>query len=245
MKRFPSGAGVELFDSLDSTSLEAKRWASKGEAGPRWFIALTQTAGYGRRGREWEQRAGDFAGTLLFTPEEPADMLGQVSFIVALALASSFDELMSEARTSLKWPNDLLIDGKKAAGILLESADRRLLVGIGVNIVNAPQGVAYPTARLLDHTTSPPSPEHLAARIDDHFWRLMWLWRERGFMAIRDLWLARAAGVGENILVRLPNEDISGFFETINDTGALILRSEAGKRTISAGEVFFGSPPKE
>ncbi len=239
MVKFPSGTPLELFDTLDSTSLEAKRWADDGEGGPRWFLAQSQTDGYGRRGREWEQRTGDFAATLLISSEGPIEKLGQLSFVVALALAGVLDEFMSEDKIALKWPNDVLIDGGKCAGILLENLGPQLSIGVGVNIVSKPQGLAYPAARLLDHTQSPPSPQALAARLDHHFWRYYRQWRGEGFAPIRIGWLARAAGLGENITVRLPAESLAGVFGGLDETGALILRLGARTRTIAAGDVFF------
>ncbi len=239
----PSGASLDIFETLDSTSLEARRHAALGEPGARWFIALRQTAGYGRQGRAWSQAVGDFSGTLSFKPEAAANALGQISFIAALAVASALDEYVDPDKLSLKWPNDILIEGAKVAGILLEHIDgdsgALLAVGIGVNIVSAPTDVAYPTARLVDHTEKAPSPADLAARIDHHFWTYMKDWRANGFANIRQLWLTRARGLGETITVRLPNETLSGVFEGLNESGALILQSGAEKRIISAGDVFF------
>ena len=240
MAKLASGTPLEIFDSLDSTSLEAKRWAGDGEAGPRWFLALTQTAGYGRRERRWEQQTGDFAASLLIDPQGAPEARGQLSFVAALALASTLDEVIREDKIALKWPNDVLVDGGKCAGILLENLGRQLVIGFGVNIVSKPEGLAYPAARLIDLASPPPSPNALAARLDAHFWAYLAIWRDQGFTPIRSAWLARAAGIGERIIVRLPNEEICGVFEGIDETGALILRLGARTRTIAAGEVFFG-----
>lgn len=245
MAKLPSGAALKIFDTLDSTSAEAKRRAGAGEAGPVWFLALTQTAGYGRRGRNWEQRAGDFAGTLLFKPDAPPERWGQISFIVALALAGVFDEVMPEEKIALKWPNDVLVDGGKCAGVLLENLGAHLSIGAGVNIVTAPEGLPYKAARLIDHAAAPPAPQKLAERLDHHFWTFYRRWRTEGFSPIRALWLARAAGLGGEIVVRLPHEEFSGVFEGMDDSGALILRSPAGKRTIAAGDVFFTPRSKD
>ncbi len=243
MARLRSGAYLDIFEILDSTSLEARRRADLGEPGPRWYIALRQTAGYGRQGRAWSQAIGDFSGTLAFKPQTAPAQLGQISFIAALAVASALDEYVDPEKLAFKWPNDILIDGAKAAGILLEHIGRDsatlLAVGIGVNIVSAPMDAAYPTARLVDHTDKAPSPADLAARIDHHFWAYMKDWRTNGFANIRQLWLTRARGIGEVITVRLPNEELSGVFEGIDESGALILQSGAEKRIISAGDVFF------
>ena len=239
MKKLPSGTRLETFDTLDSTSAEAKRRAEAGEAGPVWYHALIQTAGYGRRGRGWEQQTGDFSGTLLFKPDAPLDRWGQLSFIIALSLAAVLDEHVPEDRIALKWPNDVLLDGGKCAGILLENLGKHLSIGIGVNIVTAPEGQPYKTSRLADHAGAPPAPGQLLERLDHHFWTFYGLWRTRGFSVIREAWLARAGGLGREITVRLPNEAFSGVFEGIDETGALILRSAAGTRTIAAGDVFF------
>jgi len=242
VKKLPSGAGQEIFETLDSTSAEARRRADAGDAGPVWIIALTQTAGYGRRGRSWEQQAGDFAGTLLFKPDGDAGALGQLSFVVSLALAATLDEYLPEDRIALKWPNDVLIDGGKAAGILLENLDGKLAIGAGVNIVTAPEAMPYRVARLVDHVGQPPAPPALGARLDHHFWNFYREWRDHGFAGIRASWLARAAGIGDEIIVRLPHDAYEGVFETIDETGALILRSGEGRRTIAAGDVFFARP---
>ncbi len=248
MVSFPSGANVEIFETLDSTSLEARRRFEAGDIGKQWIIAKAQTAGYGRHGRSWEQATGDFAGTLIFSPEASSHPLGhnlgQLSFIVALGVASAIDEVVKAPdKITLKWPNDILIAGAKTAGILLERFERGdgpvVAIGIGVNIVSAPPGLAYATARLVDFTPSAPSPELLAARIDHHFWIYYAEWVKRGFGKIREFWLERAAGIGRAITVRLPNKELSGIFEGIDETGALILQMDAEKRIINAGDVFF------
>ncbi|WDI31794.1 biotin--[acetyl-CoA-carboxylase] ligase [Hyphococcus flavus] len=245
MPRLTSGTDFQLFDTLDSTSLEAKRQVEAGENGPRWIVALTQTGGYGRRGRAWEQRTGDFAGSLFFEPAGPAENLGQVSFIVALALAETLEEFTSAEKIKLKWPNDVLIDGAKCAGILLENLGAHLAIGIGVNMVTAPEGMPYPTTRLMDHSDELPEPAAFAEILDTHFWRIYKEWREQGFEPIRQQWLSSAAGVFEEITVRLPNEELKGVFAGLDETGALELRLAEGKRTIAAGEVFFTAPGKK
>lgn len=240
MRKLPSGTAIEIFDTLDSTSAEARRRAEAGSGGPVWILALTQTAGYGRRGRSWEQATGDFAGTLLLTPEAPPERWGQLSFIVSLALAGAFDELIGEERVMLKWPNDVLIEGAKGAGILLESLGAQLSIGVGVNMVTAPERLPYKPARLVDYVSPPPGPGAFAALLDAHFWTHYKQWVREGFAPARAAWLARATGVGSEITVRLPAEEAKGVFDGVDETGALILRSGAGTRTIAAGEVFFG-----
>jgi len=236
---------IEVFETLDSTNLEAKRRIAAGEAGPAWLLALLQNAGVGRRGRAWEQAAGDFAGTLYFYPDVRPENFGQISFVAALAAAAAIEALTPAAKLSFKWPNDILLNGGKLAGILLEQVShqrrRALIIGIGVNIVSKPTGFDYPAARLLDLPDgAAPAPDLLAAMIDARFWTLFDLWREEGFGPIRRAWLDRAMRLGEKIVVRLPREEISGVFGDIDENGALVLCNADGKRIISAGEVFFG-----
>ena len=245
MRKLPSGTLIEVFDTLDSTSAEARRRAEAGADGPIWILALHQTAGYGRRGRRWEQETGDFAGTLFFNPDAPVERWGELSFVIALALAAAVDETIGEGKIALKWPNDVLIEGGKCAGILLENLGSQLSIGVGVNMVTAPEDMPYAVARLVDHVSPPPGPGAFAASLDAYFWTYYAEWKKAGFGPIRETWLARAGGVGSAITVRLPNQELKGVFEGIDETGALILRSEAGTRTIAAGEVFFSPQGQE
>ncbi|HPE32049.1 MAG TPA: hypothetical protein PLV61_12720, partial [Parvularculaceae bacterium] len=112
-ERFSSGAALALFETLDSTSLEARRRADAGARGPIWILALEQTAGYGRRGSGWEQAPGDVAATFLFDPGAPVEKLGQLSFVAALAVANAVRRFAPRAPISLKWPNDVLVGGGK------------------------------------------------------------------------------------------------------------------------------------
>ena len=247
MKRLRSGASITVFDSLDSTSAEAKRQAANGETGPSWFVALRQTDGYGRRGRVWRQQEGDFAGSLLLSPPEGAP-IGELSFVAALAIHDTTAALLyaQSEGLRLKWPNDLLLAGAKLSGMLLEMTvhgeARAIIIGIGVNVISKPDA-DYPTARLIDYMdTPPPAPSVFAERLDANFWKRFRAWRTEGFSSIREDWLARAAGIGEPITVRLPSETLVGEFETINPDGGLVLRSRGGTRIIHAGEVFFGRP---
>jgi len=216
-----------------------------GEQGPLWIVARRQSAGYGRRAREWRHDVGDFAGTLLFRPAAQPALFGQISFITALAVAETIAALVRDDSVTVKWPNDVLIHGGKAAGVLLEHIgpkDKPLLaVGIGINVISKPGNLDYPAARLMDHMGTPaPLAAALAASIDARFWTLIDLWMRDGFAPIRTAWLAKAAGLGKAITVRMPNEEISGIFDDIDETGGLVLRFNGATRIISAGEIFFG-----
>jgi BirA family biotin operon repressor/biotin-[acetyl-CoA-carboxylase] ligase len=237
---FASGASVEIFATLDSTSLEAKRRAAAGASGPLWLIALRQTSGYGRRGSPWLQGEGDVAATLLFRPEGEPDALPQLSFAAALAVADALRRFAPKASPRLKWPNDVLVNGGKIAGILLELVavePPAVALGVGVNVVSAPEGLDYPAARLLDLGAAPP-PHAFVRTFDDIFvvWRRRWALE--GFAPIRAEWRARAAHLGEKIRVRLPDGEVAGVFEDLDLAGALILDCGGARRTIAAGAIL-------
>lgn len=140
---------VEAYEELDSTNAEARRRAEAGEAGPVWITAARQTAGRGRRGRAWSTQAGNLAATLLFVTDKPAGEAAQVSFIAALAAMDLAEACLGPGAAGLKWPNDLVVHGRKAVGILIESGARPdgrlwMAVGIGVNLAHAPSDVERP-----------------------------------------------------------------------------------------------------
>lgn len=246
MTALSSGARLEVFETLDSTSLEAKRRAAAGEAGPLWLVALRQTSGYGRRGARWEQREGDVAATLLFAPSAPAERLPQLSFVAALAVADAVARFAPKAPLSLKWPNDILAGDGKIAGILLElvgapPVSSRVALGVGVNVVSAPAGLDYPAARLIDFMETPPSPSDFVAALDETLGAWSRRWEKDGFADIRSEWLARATGVGGRVRVRLPAETVEGVLIDLDSTGALILDCAGGRRVIAAGAVLPGA----
>lgn len=250
--RFPSGATVSFFETLDSTSLEAKRRAAEGARGPLWIVALEQTAGYGRRGSEWRQAPGDVAATFLFDPRAKTERLGELSFVAGLAVAEAIAHYAPRAALSLKWPNDLLLEGGKTAGILLELVDAGqgplIALGVGVNIVSKPDGLDYPTARLIDHLggAGAPPPKDFVETLDASLDRWGDAWRKDGFEPVRRAWLEKAARLGEKIRVRLPHDEVEGVFQDLDPTGALVLDCPGGRRLISAGAVFPAlSTPKE
>ena len=250
MQKLNSGVNVEFFDVLDSTSSEARRRASTSLPSDRyWIIAAQQNAGYGRRARQWSSGEGDFAATLSFAPKAPKHVLGQISFIAALCVRDAIAPLLNSP-VAVKWPNDILVDRAKIAGLLLEhceytrdgKTETRLLVGIGINIVSNPEGTPYPATRLSAHLETPPTALDLLARIDEGFWSIYAAWERQGFAGVRQEWLSHAAGLGAPISVVLPNETTDGIFETIDENGGLVLRKGDGTRIINAGDVFFERP---
>ncbi|CAN7353430.1 biotin--[acetyl-CoA-carboxylase] ligase [Phenylobacterium sp. LjRoot219] len=238
---------IEAYDELDSTNAEARRRAETGEAGPVWITAKLQTAGRGRRGRSWTTDEGNLAASLLMTTDAPAAEAAQVSFLAALAAAELADTCLGPGAAQLKWPNDVLVYGKKAVGILVESgarADRSLwlAVGVGVNLARHPTDVERPATSFAEHVAGrPPEPrqalEILAARFER--WRAVW--SAEGFAPIAEAWTARAYGLGQRCEARLPNRTVLGVAEGMDSDGALRLRLDDGTvERITAGDVFFG-----
>ncbi len=238
---------VERFAALPSTNDAALDRARAGDPGNLWIVADRQTSGRGRRGRVWVSESGNlYASALLVDPCEP-QRLAELPFVAAVAAHRAVAAHVADgaARVKIKWPNDLLVDGAKVAGILLEStrlADGRMAVavGIGINCGRAPVGTETAAASLLAVGANV-FPEVLFDGLVDAFAEVVGLWDQgRGFAAVRAEWLALAGGIGGPIRVRLVGSEETGVFEAIDDTGRLILRIEDGTRkAISAGDVFF------
>jgi BirA family biotin operon repressor/biotin-[acetyl-CoA-carboxylase] ligase len=249
MAMWPNGYGRRVLEEVDSTLSEAARIAPS-LTGPEWILALRQTAGRGRRGRKWADPKGNFAATLVLQPITDPKTVALRSFVAALALFDACVALTGRADGfALKWPNDVLLNGVKLAGILLESAGQggavsRLLIGIGVNLAEAPpvaaleDGALRPVS-LLSETGALIEPEdfltHLAvayARYEDQF-------NTYGFAPIRTAWLARAARLGQVIIARTGNTEVTGTFETVDAMGNLVLLTAKGRVSIPAADVYF------
>jgi BirA family biotin operon repressor/biotin-[acetyl-CoA-carboxylase] ligase len=237
------GKRAVVLDVVDSTNAEALRRAGAGERGPLWIVATEQSAGRGRRGRAWISPAGNLHATLMLTdPSQPA-AAPQLGFVASLALhdavAAAAPPLAS--RLALKWPNDLLCEGRKVAGILIEGEGDpvAVAVGIGVNCRHHPDATEFPATDLAAAGVDVSAValfDDLAAAVQV---RLGQWNRGAGFAAIRTAWLARAAGIGEPVRVRLSGRETAGRFETIDDSGRLMLRTAAGSvEAIAAGDVF-------
>jgi BirA family biotin operon repressor/biotin-[acetyl-CoA-carboxylase] ligase len=236
---WPPGVALARLDEVDSTNAEARRRAEAGEGGPLWITAARQSAGRGRRGRSWETGAGNLAATLLLTPKVPPAEAAQLSFAAALAVAETIAHFAPQIAVTVKWPNDVLADGKKVSGILLEGAGPAMAIGIGVNLAHHPEGTEFPATSLAALGVSPPSPQDALVVLASRFAPWQAVWERDGFEPLRAAWMARAGGLGLPIRARLPHEERHGSFEGIDATGALLLREPGGLRAITAGEVFF------
>lgn len=241
----PAGWRLVSRDTVGSTNDEAKSLARRGAAHGTLLSALAQTAGRGRRGREWRSPPGNLYLSLVWHPACLPDRAAQLGFAAALAVGDALGALVPElAGLAGKWPNDVLLDGRKIAGILLESEigdDQNLaflVVGLGVNLVSAPRDVEFPATSIAQQGYRPPEPVALIEAFARHFDTWARRWREAGFHPLRAAWLARAVGLGEPIRVRLENASLHGRFADLDHDGALLLDTADGLRRVSAGDVF-------
>ncbi len=204
-----------------------------------WVIADRQTAGRGRRGRAWSDGAGNLMASVLVKAQGPVQ---QLSFVAAIALRAALSALLPLAGADmlrLKWPNDLLLDGKKVSGILLERSGDALVIGLGVNLAHAPDKTDRPAISLAAAGLPVPVPLDVLARLMPAFAEYRALWATQGFDPIRSRWLEHAAGVGDRIAARLGDATLEGVFEGLESDGALALRLDDGRlRAVHAGEVF-------
>lgn len=249
MSDWPDGYGKRILAEVDSTLNEAARIAPS-LSGPEWILAHRQTAARGRRGRAWANPAGNLSATLVLFPEEPPGQAALRSFVAALALLRAC-EAVSDGRGAftLKWPNDVLLNGGKLAGILLESAGRaggiaHLAIGMGVNLAAAPPvealepGALAPVS-LAGETGTRIEPEAFLDELATAYAGLERQFTTYGFAPIRTAWLARAARLGENITARTVRSETRGRFETVDEHGNLVLTTADGRVTIPAADIYF------
>lgn len=241
----PEGYRLRHYEAVGSSNDEAKALARAGAPGGTIIWADRQTAGRGRRGHAWASPPGNLYLSLLLRPAAPPSRIAQLSFVAALGLGVALGEVAGPAFDwRCKWPNDLLVDGKKLAGILLESetsaAGRAdfIVIGVGVNLQSAPGGTEYPATSLAAEGIAGILPADLLAAFLRHFDRWHECWRSSGFAPVREAWLERAAGLGEPIRVRLERTTLTGRFLDLDADGALVLDTADGRRKIAAGEVF-------
>ncbi len=237
--KLPEGVRHLPVARIDSTNAEARRLAEKGERGPLWIVAAEQTAGRGRLGRAWVSPPGNLYATLLITVGAPPHVAAQLSFVAALAVHDLAKALRPETAIAIKWPNDVMLEGAKFCGILLEilGTDPTVLaLGCGINLAHAPEGLPYPVTQLGAQFAPQAVLEILAAKLALRLAQ----WRDgEGFAFIRDAWLRRASGLGGDILTE---DGTQGKFQGITDDGALVLeRKDGSRRLIRAGEVRFAA----
>lgn len=242
----PRGYRLVFHETVGSTNDEAKGLARGGAAEGAIVWALAQTAGRGRRGRAWASPPGNLYVSLVLRPEGPPDRAAQLGFAAALAVADTLADLAPGlAGVACKWPNDVLVAGRKIAGILLESEMGEgsglafMVLGVGVNLASAPPESEFPATSLAGEGCPPPAPQAALEAFARHFDLWARRWREDGFAPLRAAWLACAAGLSREIRVRLETAMLHGKFLDLDREGRLVLEMADGLRHhISAGDVF-------
>jgi BirA family biotin operon repressor/biotin-[acetyl-CoA-carboxylase] ligase len=256
------GYRLEAHDTVSSTNALALEHAKGGDPGKLWVVAKRQESGRGRRGRAWATPQGNLAATLLLVEAHELRLAATLGFVAGLALVNALAAIAPDQRISiapdggsgargerfeLKWPNDVLADGAKLAGILLESimldgGRCGLAIGIGVNVATHPDDIPYP-ATSLGALGAACDPETLFVALSDAWSRNYRDWNGgRGLETIRGGWLSRAAGLGSEVAIKVEGEVVRGIFETIDDDCRFVIRARDGAlMKIAAGDVHFGA----
>jgi BirA family biotin operon repressor/biotin-[acetyl-CoA-carboxylase] ligase len=242
----PAGYRLVCYDSIGSTNDEAKRLARDGAPEGTLLCSLEQTAGRGRRGRTWASPRGNLYASLILRPDCLANQAAQLGFVAAVAVCEALRAILPRVEGfTYKWPNDVLINGRKTAGILLESETTTpgkpsfVAIGVGVNLTASPRGTEFSATSVAGEGLGVVRPETMLESFAHQFQSWDRRWRAEGFAPIRAAWLAAAAtSRGEAMRVRLESVTLEGRFLDIDDQGALLLDEAGAPRHISAGEVF-------
>ncbi|WP_341760144.1 biotin--[acetyl-CoA-carboxylase] ligase [Candidatus Endowatersipora endosymbiont of Watersipora subatra] len=241
------------FIRVCSTNVVAAEIANEGDPGHLWITADEQTNGKARRGRKWISEHGNLYASLLLIDPVPANRLSNLPLVASLALHRTITEFLPNNRQDLqcslviKWPNDLLFDGKKLSGLLLEATLDRyhrmaVIIGFGVNCAHSPDNPLYPATSLSEIGCSV-NPMVLKKVLARHMASELFLWNKGyGFNLTRKAWLERAFGLGKQVIAKMDDYEVTGRFQTIDDEGFLILKKDDGSsQKISAADIFFGN----
>lgn len=246
--RLPASYRLVPYDTVGSTNDEAKRLAHAGAEEGTLVWALEQTAGRGRRGRAWASPPGNLYASLILRPRCPVDQAAQLGFIAALAIGDTLGSICKRLEgLSYKWPNDVLLRGRKIAGILLESelgagaAPEFVVVGVGINLVSSPRDTVFPATSIAEQDLGIVSPGAALESFARQFQAWAEHWCKEGFGPVRAAWRSHAMALGESIRVHLEPATLHGRFIDIDQHGALLLESAGEIRHISAGEIFPAS----
>ena len=246
MSRLPAFFRPIYLDSVTSTNDDVKQRARDGAPEGTLIVAREQRAGRGRSGREWTSKPGNLYMSLLLRPRGDAGRVAQISFLAAVALSDAIAEIAPDLAPKHKWPNDVLINGAKISGILLESTAKSgggvdwLVLGMGVNVAHHPPDTGQAVTSLWALGAKACTPTHMLEALAPSLQRWLEVWRVDGFTPVRRAWLDRAAGLGGPIRVRLPKEQFTGTFRDLDDSGSLLVEQTDGTlRTITAGEIFL------
>ena len=239
-----------VLDAVDSTNDEARRLAEQGAEDGTLVWAESQRRGRGRRGNDWVSPPGNLYISLVLRPECTPVAALQLSFVASLGLADALGALVPPlSEVTCKWPNDVFLNHRKVAGLLLESSittgDRLdwLVLGMGVNVASAPDDLPYPTTSLHAEGAGPVTAAEVLEGFSRHFLNRVNAWLDDGFAPTREAWLRRAEGRDGEVTVDLGKESVSGRFVDIDETGALVVETaDKGRRIVTAGDVQMDAP---
>lgn len=231
---------IKRYAELSSTQDEAKRLISSGQAKVgQVIVAEAQASGHGRYTKHWESNKGDVAVTIIVKPEVDLEILGQICYAAALAVAETITALDPNIYLKFKWVNDILVNDRKVCGILLEKVEYGLvLVGIGINVKSAENLKKYNATSLESEGISVNYDEFVKAVIES-FVDNYNLWLDQGFSPLKVQWLRLAKGIDEKLQVNLFDKSIEGIFLGIDDAGNLLLMVDSKVQSIPAGQIFF------
>ncbi|WP_414463213.1 biotin--[acetyl-CoA-carboxylase] ligase [Hyphomicrobium sp. DY-1] len=229
-----------------STNADATRLGLAGEPLPLWVIADVQTGGRGRSGRQWVSQTGNLHASLAFRCTAPMEKAGQLSLLAGISVIDAIRatmDLASEAELRLKWPNDILIGFAKAGGILVESTSLRegsgflAILGFGLNLVTFPDALGR-AATALGHFGRPPEPRILLDVLSERVFHWLDCWNAgANFAAIREAWIERAGPLGERITINTTQGPVSGTYQGLAETGALLAEVGGAVREVNYGDV--------
>jgi BirA family biotin operon repressor/biotin-[acetyl-CoA-carboxylase] ligase len=226
--------------TIGSTNDEARRLAAEGAPDGTVIHADEQTSGRGRLAHTWFSPPGNLYLSIVLRSGQPPARAAELSFVTALAVADTVEALLPrDASATLKWPNDVLVGGAKIAGILLEHADDATIIGIGLNVLQAPSNIAYKATTVVAGGGIA-SVDGARDILLDRLARHIDAWSRDGFAAVREQWLRRSHPIGTAIRANAGGLSIAGAFAGLDADGALLLDTAAGRQRIVAGEVTPG-----
>lgn len=249
----PNGLPALFLPETPSTNAHAMTLAIQGTPPPLWVWAGRQTKGRGRLGRDWDSPEGNLYASLLLQLNGPANAMGGLPLVAGLAARDAIAAVSSAAlaqRLRLKWPNDIMLDGAKLGGVLIESlvlgADARaVVIGTGLNLASAPSGLGRAVTSLREHGCHV-APDQALTALAEASARWLDIWENgAGFHLIRAAWLRHAVALGAPISVTLGGEKVAGRFAGLDERGALRLHQDSGERVITAGDVAIGWAPED
>ncbi|WP_417457174.1 biotin--[acetyl-CoA-carboxylase] ligase [Kordiimonas sp.] len=240
----PAGVGASFLPECDSTNAVASKLGQSGETGPLWIVAGRQSAGRGRRGKIWKSEGGNLYASLLFKPAiEPSDMTA-IPFLVALAVRDTFLDFGADD-VRCKWPNDVLIGGHKASGVLIESSARNakeldyVIIGIGINLMHFPNDAQFRATSLKAVTGNVIDVRHAFQALSHHLFDRLTNWKTSEITPIAEEWTNSAWGLGHRCVLRTATDTFEGTPLRLAGDGGLVVGLDNGEeRSLYAGDIF-------